>query len=156
MNPSAFAIFDDCMADEKFTKKEEMVSLLMEGRHKYISTLLITQQLMRVNKNLRQNFGYIVVSAQSDQNVISEIRDQYIFEIREKVLQEIIQHYTKNYGCVLIDLVCQQYDSPLQKLYFLKADNLDEENFMIGSISQQIQNMYSRAVIEQNLTKLKV
>ena len=53
--------------------------------------------------------------------------------IEKKDFDRILDKYTKDYGCIVIDNV-NQYELSIDRITFFKADDLSQNKFYVGSL----------------------
>ena len=49
------------------------------------------------------------------------------------MFEKLIDYYTRDFGCLIIDNF-NKYDNVLDRVKFIKATNLDKQNFIIGNV----------------------
>ncbi len=49
------------------------------------------------------------------------------------MFEKLIEHYTADYGCLVIDNF-NKYDNQLERIKFIKASNLNGTKFIMGNI----------------------
>ncbi len=99
-----FAILDDCLWDEKWTRDKFMRMLFMNGRHWQIMLLITMQYPLGIPPKLRTNVDYVFILREPYLNNRKRIYDNYAscFPTFESFCQ-VMDQCTENYECLVID-----------------------------------------------------
>jgi len=134
INPSAFLVMDDCLADKKSWINDQTVrEIFMNGRHYKITYLLTMQFSLGITPELRSNIDYIFLLAADTPDELQKIHKHYvsgIIPVFESFLH-IFNRLTENYGCMIIDnkSKSKQLDD---KIYWYKSKATNSD-LVIGS-----------------------
>ena len=121
-----FILMDDCLGDVNTWKRDPPIKeLLFNGRHYKIMYLLTMQFPLGIGPELRTNFDYIFLLADSNYNNLKKLYIHYagMFPTMDSFLT-VHKELTKNYGAMV--LVCRDA-GPLitDQIFWYKADNTD-------------------------------
>ena len=103
-NTKVFMIMDDCLADKGNWAKDPMISeLLFNGRHYHITYILTMQYPLGIKPELRANFDYIFLLADSGFSNQKRIFEHYagIFPNFE-AFRTVFMQLTVDYGCMVL------------------------------------------------------
>jgi hypothetical protein len=101
----AWFIMDDCLAHGGSWKKDEnMLEVMMNGRHYDLFYVLTMQYPLGIGPDLRVNFDYIFLFGENFPNVQKKLYEHYagMFPSFESFKKVFIQ-CTKNFGCMVIN-----------------------------------------------------
>ena len=118
VNPLAFCIMDDCLADSKKWKNDENIRWIFEnGRHVNLTLLMTMQYALGIPPHLRANIQYIFLCRTPKYQEQKKLFEQYagMFE-SFKQFREVFSKCTKKYGCMVINNEA-------------RSDNLEEQVF---------------------------
>ena len=138
VDPRAFIVLDDCLADNAWTKTSEIRALFMNGRHYRIFFILTMQYPLGIPPNLRTNIDYSIIFKDPNVNNRKRIYENFAglfktFEIFCECMDALDKH-----ECIIVD---NNGDGNWQdNVYWYKAKN--HENFKVGD--RQFWNMQNR------------
>ena len=131
IDPSSILIMDDCLAKKKsWAKDENIMEILMNGRHYKLTYLLTMQYIMGITPELRGNFDYIFLLKEDSVLTKKKLWDNYAgmfptIAIFEKVFAEC----TKEHCSMVIDNR-RPTDNVTEKVFWFKAK---QRKFSFGS-----------------------
>ena len=104
IDPRAFLLMDDCLADKKnWIKDETILELLYNGRHYKIMYILTIQDPMGIPPNIRSNFDYVFLLASDNNNIKKKLYDHYagVFDTLA-AFQKIFEVLTREFSSMVI------------------------------------------------------
>lgn len=125
IDPRAIVVMDDCLASKGTWNKDPPIQdLLFNGRHRQIMYILIMQFPLAIKPELRVNFDYVFLLADSQRNNLRKIHEHYagMFPTFES-FQQIFSDLTEDYGCMVIKNR-DTGNSLFDKIAFYKAPDL--------------------------------
>lgn len=131
LDPRAVFVMDDCMADkDKWIKDPNMLKIMNQGRHCYLTFILTMQYSLGIGPELRSQFNYIFILGEDKATNRKRLFDHWIslfpkYELFEKVFNQI----TENYGCMVINSNIKTQDIT-KKVFWFRAKKMDD--FIIG------------------------
>lgn len=136
IDPRAFIILDDCLYDKSWQTDKNIRSILMNGRHYSILTIITSQLPLGINPALRSQIDYVFIFKN---NIIKErekIYNHYAgicnsFEVFNKIMDST----TENFEVMVIDNTSQN-NSITDQIKWYKAT---EKNFKM--CSQELWNL---------------
>ena len=132
IDPRAFLILDDCLADNKAWINDRTIrSLFMNGRHFKIMFIITCQYPLGLPPNLRTNIDYVFVLRE---NLVANRRRIYenyagMFPTFE-VFCQVMDQCTENYECLVIHNNAKS-NKLEDQVFWYKADT--HERFKIGA-----------------------
>lgn len=105
VDPRAFVILDDCLADgNEWVKDKNIKWIFMNGRHANITFILTMQYCMGITPNLRTNVDYIFICKEPKINNQEKLYKFYagMFPCFD-MFRVVLNKCTKDYGCLVID-----------------------------------------------------
>ena len=131
INPSAFIILDDCLADNSWTRDKNIRELFMNGRHMKMLFLLTMQFALGIPPNLRTNVDYVFILRENFINNRRRIWEHWagMFPTFEMFCQ-VMDQCTENYECLVIDNSAQS-NKLEDQVFWYKATK--HEDFKIGA-----------------------
>jgi hypothetical protein len=126
-----FAILDDCLYDDSWSRDKMMRLLFMNGRHWKVMLIITMQYPLGVPPILRTNIDYVFILRE---NIISNRRriyDNYagMFPTFE-IFCQVMDQCTQNYQCLVIHN--NSKSNKLQdQVFFYKAES--HNDFKLGS-----------------------
>jgi hypothetical protein len=133
VNPAAFFVMDDCLAQKNtWLKDPNVLEILMNGRHYELTFILTTQYSMSIPPELRTNFDYIFILNEDFTSNKRRLYDHYVnmfphYKIFEHVFDEVV----KDYGSMVIDNRKPSKDIS-KKVFWFKANDR-KSAFKFGS-----------------------
>jgi len=131
IDPSAVTVMDDNLPKKKsWTKDENIMEILMNGRHYQLTTMVTMQTPLGITPDMRANFDYIFLLRDDSMINKKKLWNNYAgmfptFDSFEKVFDEC----TKDYRAMVIDNR-NPCDNIQEKVFWFKAK---ECSFMFGS-----------------------
>lgn len=97
-------VIDDCAYDRKFTKSEELLKQLFNGRHSNVTLFYSTQYLMYVPPAIRDNIDYVFVGKNQNATAKAKLFDIYfdMFDKRQD-FSLVLNECTKDWGFLVGD-----------------------------------------------------
>lgn len=129
----AVLVMDDCLAEKKLWEKDKpLIEIFVNGRHYRILYILVSQNIMGVGPQLRDNCDIIFFFAVDNDSQIKKIYEHYagMFPSYD-VLKQVIDELTKDYGTMVI-VKRGKRDSIIDKVFYYKAPIVYDEPFMVG------------------------
>jgi len=104
IDPSAFVILDDCLAENDWVKDKNIKWIFMNGRHVHVTFILTMQYCMGITPNLRTNVDYIFICKEPKLGNQRRLHEHYagMFPCFD-MFRVVLNKCTKNYGCLVID-----------------------------------------------------
>jgi len=133
IDPSAILIMDDCLARKKtWAKDENILEILMNGRHYRLTYILTMQTPLGITPDLRLNFDYIFLLKDDSTINKKKLWDNYasIFPSLAS-FEKAFSECTRDYKSMVIDNR-KPSDKIQDKIFWFKAR---EQNFKFGSES---------------------
>ena len=105
IDPRAFVIFDDCLADSgEWVKDKNMKWIFMNGRHAKLTFLLTMQYVIGIPPSLRTNVDYIFICREPKINNQRKLYEQFAGAFQTfDMFRVVLNKCTKDYGCLVID-----------------------------------------------------
>ena len=126
VDPRAFLVMDDCLADKgSWAKEKPIMELLFNGRHYRIMYILTMQFPLGIKPELRCNFDYVFLLAEDFYTQQKKLYDHYAGMFYNfKAFRDIFMSVTEDYGCMVINNRGSR-KSLLDKVFWYKADDKD-------------------------------
>jgi hypothetical protein len=109
IDPRAFIILDDCLYDKSWQTDKNIRSIMMNGRHYSILTIITSQAPLGINPALRSQIDYVFIFKN---NVIKErekIYNHYAGICNSfEVFNKIMDNTTANFEVMVIDNTTQE------------------------------------------------
>lgn len=105
VDPRAFMILDDCLADSADWIKDKNIRwIFMNGRHAKVTFILTMQYCMGITPTLRTNVDYIFICKEPKLGNQKRLYEHYagMFPCFE-MFRTVLNKCTKNRGCLVID-----------------------------------------------------
>lgn len=104
IDPRAFAILDDCLYDQSWTRDKLMRLLFMNGRHWKIMLIITMQYPLGIPPNLRTNIDYVFILREPYMTNRKRIWENYasMFPTLES-FSAVMDQTTENYECLVIN-----------------------------------------------------
>ena len=104
IDPRAFAILDDCLYDQSWTRDKLMRLLFMNGRHWKIMLIITMQYPLGIPPNLRTNIDYVFLLREPYMTNRKRIWENYasMFPTLES-FSAVMDQTTENYECLVIN-----------------------------------------------------
>lgn len=130
VDPRAFVIFDDCLADgDQWVKDKNIKWIFMNGRHAQVTFILTMQYPLGITPNLRTNVDYIFICKEPKVNNQKRLYEHYagMFPSFE-MFRAVLKHCTKNFGCLVIDNSSTS-DKLEDQVFWYRADVVKRPDF---------------------------
>uniref|UniRef100_A0A6C0H5V4 Uncharacterized protein n=1 Tax=viral metagenome TaxID=1070528 RepID=A0A6C0H5V4_9ZZZZ len=130
-DPRTFAILDDCLYDDKWSRDKLMRLLFMNGRHWKIMLVISMQYPLGIPPVLRTNIDFVFILRENIRKNREKIYDNYagMFPTFE-CFNQIMDKCTENFECLVIDNTVKS--NRLQdQVYWYKANLYGD--FKMGS-----------------------
>jgi hypothetical protein len=131
VDPSGILIMDDCLAKKKsWAKDENILEILMNGRHYKLTYILTMQTPLGITPDLRLNFDYVFLLKEDSAINKKKLWDNYasMFDTLT-AFNKVFGECTKDY-CVMVIDNRKPADNIQEKVYWFKAK---ERKFCFGS-----------------------
>jgi hypothetical protein len=131
IDPRAFAILDDCLYDQSWTRDKLMRLLFMNGRHWKIMLIITMQYPLGIPPNLRTNIDYVFILREPYMTNRKRIWENYasMFPTLES-FSAVMDQTTENYECLVIDNNAKS-NKLNDQIFWYKAEN--HPDFKLGS-----------------------
>lgn len=97
-------ILDDCLCDKKIWKQEEVIELLMNGRHKNITFIFTLQYPIGIIPDLRANIDFVFIYAQESISDKKKCFEHYCGSFDSfKEFKTIFDAITEEYYCMVVN-----------------------------------------------------
>jgi hypothetical protein len=141
VDPRAFLIMDDCLADKgTWAKDQPIIEIFMNGRHYRLMYILTMQFPLGIKPELRSNFDFIFLLHNDMVSDQKRIYDHYagMFQTFD-AFRQVFLDLTADHGSMVIVRSGNQSNSLLDKIFWFKAK---EEKF--GAIGCKQFNKFHR------------
>jgi len=144
---SCFILFDDCGYDNKILKETIINGIFMNGRHWNILLIMAVQYCKSIPPAMRQNADYVFIMRQPSFIEREKIWKDFGGNIPDlKTFNDIMDHCTENYGCVLFDNTT--HSNHLEKtVFWYRAKYPPYTNFRVGS--EQLWEVHSKFYVSE-------
>ena len=131
IDPRAFAILDDCLYDQSWTRDKLMRLLFMNGRHWKIMLIITMQYPLGIPPNLRTNIDYVFILREPYMTNRKRIWGNYasMFPTLES-FSAVMDQTTENYECLVINNNAKS-NKLNDQIFWYKAEN--HPDFKLGS-----------------------
>jgi hypothetical protein len=132
LDPRAFLIMDDCMADkDKWRKDPIFLELMNQGRHYKITFILTMQYSIGIQPELRSQFNYVFLLGDDVASNRKKIWEHWagVFP-KQDLFEKVFAHATNNFGSLVVNNRIKSMDLT-QKVFWFKAKKVND--FMVGS-----------------------
>lgn len=125
VDPRAFLIMDDCLADGNLWKKDKNIQeIFFNGRHYKLMYILTMQYPLGIGPDLRLNFDYVFLLADDNFMNTKKLYEQYAGMFPDvNTFRQVFNQLTKDYGCMVIANRGGKRDTILDKIFYYKAKN---------------------------------
>ena len=105
VDPRAFCIMDDCLADAKFWKNDKNIKWIFEnGRHSKLTFIMTLQFSLGIQPELRANTQYIFLCRTSKFKEQEKLYQHFAGMFKKfSDFREVFIQCTKDYGCMVIN-----------------------------------------------------
>lgn len=133
VDPSGILIMDDCLARKKaWAKDENIMEILMNGRHYKLTYILTMQTPLGITPDLRLNFDYIFLLKEDSTINKKKLWDNYASMFPSLgAFEKVLSKCTEDYRSMVIDNRKPSEDIQ-KKVFWFKAS---ERKFSFGSRS---------------------
>jgi hypothetical protein len=131
IDPRAFAILDDCLYDQSWTRDKLMRLLFMNGRHWKIMLIITMQYPLGIPPNLRTNIDYVFILREPYMTNRKRIWENYasMFPTLDAFCS-VMDQTTENYECLVINNNAKS-NKLNEQIFWYKAEN--RPDFKLGS-----------------------
>lgn len=128
----ALLIMDDLMYNaSEWTKSETIRAIFCNGRHYDITFVLTLQFSLGIPPDLRKNTDFVFLFREGVNKELRKLHDHWAGIIPQfKIFKEMMEKFTENYGCMVIDLSSRSSNLEDQVFWYKAVDN---GPFRIGS-----------------------
>jgi len=140
IDPSAILVMDDCLARKKaWAKDENILEILMNGRHYKLTYILTMQTPLGITPDLRLNFDYVFLLKEDSAINKKKLWDNYASMFPTlQAFEKVFTECTKDYCSMVIDNR-KPADNIQEKVFWFKAK---ERKFSFGS--KEFQDMHKK------------
>lgn len=129
IDPRAFLIMDDCLANDDWKKDKIIREVFMNGRHYKLLFLLTMQYPLGITPMLRTNVDFVFILRDNLLSNRKRIFDHWAGMFPNfKIFCKVMDQCTQNYECLVIDNTSKSNDFQ-EIVYWYKAD---PREFRIG------------------------
>ena len=131
IDPSGILIMDDCLSRKKtWAKDENIMEILMNGRHYKLTYILTMQTPLGITPDLRLNFDYVFLLKEDSAINKKKLWDNYASMFPTlTAFEKVFSECTKDYCSMVIDNR-KPADNIQEKVFWFKAK---ERKFSFGS-----------------------
>jgi hypothetical protein len=125
-------LLEDCMADKKPFKTDEMREIFMNGRHLGICFIMNLQYSMDIPPALRGNIDYVFATREVNHSAKKKLYEHFFGCIKSyKRFDEIFSEVTKNNGLMVLDRT--DTTGSINKMLFYYKATYPARNYHFGS-----------------------
>ena len=131
IDPRIYVVMDDCLASKgKWDKERSIREIFQNGRHYFITYILVMQYPLGIKPELRSNFDYIFLLHEEFHNVLKKIYENYagMFPNLDS-FKQVFNELTDNHGCMVINNRSTGKNL-IDKIFWYRAK--EEDNKLIG------------------------
>nr|WBF70814.1 virion packaging ATPase [Megavirus caiporensis] len=131
VDPSGILIMDDCLARKKsWSKDENIMEILMNGRHYKLTYILTMQTPLGITPDLRLNFDYVFLLKEDSAINMKKLYENYASMFPSMfAFEKAFRKCTEDFKSMVIDNR-KPSDSIQEKVFWFKAK---ERKFSFGS-----------------------
>jgi hypothetical protein len=131
VDPRTFAILDDCLYDQSWTRDKLMRLLFMNGRHWKVMLIITMQYPLGIPPNLRTNIDYVFLLREPYMTNRKRIWENYasMFPTLES-FSAVMDQTTENYECLVINNNSKS-NKLTDQIFWYKAET--RPDFKLGS-----------------------
>lgn len=131
VDPSGILIMDDCLARKKtWAKDENILEILMNGRHYRLTYILTMQTPLGITPDLRLNFDYVFLLKEDSTINKKKLWDNYASSFPTlNAFEKVFNKCTEDFKCMVIDNR-KPSNNIQEKVYWFKAQ---DRKFRFGS-----------------------
>lgn len=131
VDPSGILIMDDCLARKKsWAKDDNILEILMNGRHYRLTYILTMQTPLGITPDLRLNFDYVFLLKEDSAINKKKLWDNYASMFpTQQAFEKVFTECTKDHCSMVIDNR-KPTDDIQEKVFWFKAK---ERKFCFGS-----------------------
>jgi hypothetical protein len=131
VDPRTFAILDDCLYDQSWTRDKLMRLLFMNGRHWKVMLIITMQYPLGIPPNLRTNIDYVFILREPYMTNRKRIWENYasMFPTLES-FSAVMDQTTENYECLVINNNAKS-NKLNDQIFWYKAET--RPDFRLGS-----------------------
>ena len=131
VDPRTFAILDDCLYDQSWTRDKLMRLLFMNGRHWKVMLIITMQYPLGIPPNLRTNIDYVFLLREPYMTNRKRIWENYasMFPTLES-FSAVMDQTTENYECLVINNNAKS-NKLNDQIFWYKAES--RPDFRLGS-----------------------
>lgn len=122
VDPRTIIVMDDMMNSANIWKKDDGIkTIFFNGRHYFITYILILQDPMGITPDLRTNCDFVILLHDDHVNNQKKLYENYVgFLPHVKVFRKVFSAITKDYGCLVIDCKTNKQE---EKLSWFRAND---------------------------------
>lgn len=142
VDPRAFIVMDDCLADKKiWTNDKNMKTLFLNGRHYKIMFMLTMQFCLGILPELRDNIDYVFLLKNNKITEQQKIWKHYagIFP-NFQAFRQVFNELTKDYGSMVINN--REGNDLMDTVFHFKAEKISRMNLGCKQFNRAHQNNY--------------
>jgi hypothetical protein len=131
IDPESIAVMDDCLAKKKtWVKDENIMEILMNGRHYKLTYILTMQTPLGIPPDLRLNFDYIFLLKEDSSINKKKLWDNFASMFpTQAIFEKVFAKCTEDFKAMVIDNR-KPSDKIKDKVFWFKAK---EREFKFGS-----------------------
>lgn len=123
VDPSAFLLLDDCMADTRWQKAPVMREVFFNGRHFKLLTVLSLQYVMGLTVAFRNQVDWVFLFKESIWANKKRLYENFAGMFHnQKMFETVLDKITNDYGCLVIYLGSKSSNLTDQIFWYLAED----------------------------------
>ena len=126
-----FVLLDDVISDQRLKYDANLMELFVAGRHYRLFVLITTQYAKAITPTLRGNTDYCFIMKCIQQRQREALWEDFGDFLTKDAFAQILDAYTEDNEVLVIDTCPEHMVSPLEMLYWWKAQ--DPGEFKMGS-----------------------
>lgn len=132
VDPRAFLVMDDCMAEKHlWIKDPNVLEIMNQGRHFQLTYVLTMQYCLGIQPELRTQFDFIFLLGEDNFASRRKLFEHWagVFP-KYEIFEQVFNQVTDNYGCMVINNRIKTIDLR-KKVFWYRAKEVPD--FSIGS-----------------------
>jgi len=117
-------VLDDCLADKKIWKSENLIKIMLNGRHKNITFIFTLQSTNghTIPQEVRDNIDFLFILSLPSMSVKDKVFKDYTDCFKNKnEFREILDICTRDFGCLLLNKKIKS-DKLIHKAFYYKSE----------------------------------
>lgn len=139
--------FDDVLSEKSLRYQPSLIRAATEGRHYKMCVGINTQHGTALPPSIRGNADIVVIFTQLHMKTKEMLVDEYFSNLNKRTAMELIDLYTLNHGCLVLELWRNETD-PRKYMFHYKADEPPPFQ-VLAPLPRSLQNMLHQVEDEQ-------